>query len=316
MDNFYNTESVLKDDILSLYNQVQPRDLRKVANAFDVKVLMDAVSARVDVLAKNLEERLPVAPNQAGRYYLVANVRNNMKGETTATYTWDGVGGLPNVHVPTDTNDILGPSDYDADGNLFVPYGSPEYAEYALKMRVVKTTNDVGETIYAPRVMWVRMDKASSDYSDTWLALRNHPAVIKAVSEGRDETEVIREFMSKIDSNASTAVEYITYDITGTQGFELLSSCYKSSNTAKVGATVADVVDFSLYNVKVLLDDRDPTVYNAQFAEKVDGRQTIDDLSGNSHFVEISSKEDASKVLLGDDAAICLIRKTAAHIGD
>ena len=316
MDNFYNTESVLKDDILSLYNQVQPRDLRKVANAFDVKVLTDAVSARVDILAKNLEDRLPVAPSQAGRYYLVANVRNNMNGETTATYTWDGVGGLPSVHVPTDTNDILGPSDYDADGNLFVPYGSPEYAEYALKMRVVKTTNDVGETIYAPRVMWVRMDKASSDYSDTWLALRNHPAVIKAVSEGRDETEVIREFMSKIDSNASTAVEYITYDITGTQGFELLSSCYKSSNTAKVGATVADVVDFSLYNVKVLLDDRDPTVYNAQFAEKVDGRQTIDDLSGNSHFVEISSKEDASKVLLGDGAAICLIRKTAAYIGD
>ena len=316
MNNFYNTESVLKDDILSLYDQVQPRDLRKVANAFDVKVLMDAVSARVDVLAKNLEERLPVAPNEAGRYYLVANVRNNMKGETTATYTWDGTGGLPGVHVPTDIDDILGPEDYDADGNLFVPYDSPEYAEYALKMRVIKTTNDVGETIYTPRVMWIRMDKASSDYSDTWFALKNHPAVIKAVSEGRDETEVIREFMSKIDSNASTVVEYTTYDITGTQGFELLSSCYKSSNTAKVGATVADVVDFSLYNAKVLLDDRDPTVYNAQFAEKADGRQTIDQLSGNSHFIEISSKEDASKVLLGDGATVCLVRKNVAYIGD
>ena len=316
MNNFYNTESVLKDDILSLYDQVQPRDLRKVANAFDVKVLMDAVSARVDVLAKNLEERLPVAPNEAGRYYLVANVRNNMKGETTATYTWDGTGGLPGVHVPTDVNDILGPEDYDADGNLFVPYEAPEYAEYALKMRVIKTTNDVGETIYTPRVMWIRMDKPSSDYSDTWLALKSHPAVVKAVSEGRDETEVIREFMSKIDSNASTVVEYTTYDITGAQGFEVLSSCFKSSNTAKVGATVADVVDFSLYNAKVLLDDRDPTVYKAQFAEKADGRQTIDQLSGNSHFIEISSKEDASKVLLGDGATICLIRKTAAYIGD
>lgn len=316
MNNFYNTESVLKDDILSLYDQVQPRDLRKVANAFDVKVLMDAVSARIDVLAKNLEDRLPVAPNEAGRYYLVANVRNNIKGETTATYTWDGTGGLPGVHVPTDINDILGPEDYDADGNLFVPYEAPEYAEYALKMRVIKTTNDVGETIYTPRVMWIRMDKTSSDYSDTWLALRSHPAVIKAVSEGRDETEVIREFMSKIDSNASTVVEYFTYDITGAKDTDALTSCNKLSATTKVGTTVADVVDFSLYNAIIALDDKDITVYNAQFADKINGYKTIGELNAESNFIEISSKEEASKVLLNDGAAICIIRKNISYIGD
>ena len=109
MDNFYNTESVLKDDIVNLYNNVYPTtSLRKVSNVFDIQAFADAASARTDPLAKNLEERLPVAPKEAGRYLLAANIRNNINGETTTTYTWDGTDSLPAVYVPTDINEVQG----------------------------------------------------------------------------------------------------------------------------------------------------------------------------------------------------------------
>ena len=128
MNNFYNTELITKEEILNLYDKVGPVDSRKVPNAFDVKVLMDAVGARVDILARNLEERLPVAPNEAGRYFLVANVRNNINGETTATYTWDGTASLPDVYIPTgnDTPEEELPEEcFDGEGNLYVPYEAP-----------------------------------------------------------------------------------------------------------------------------------------------------------------------------------------------
>lgn len=310
MNNFYNTESVLKDDILSLYDQVQPRDLRKVANAFDVKVLMDAVSARVDVLAKNLEERLPVAPNQAGRYFLVANVRNNLKGETTATYTWDGTAELPSIHVPTDVTDALGPEDYDADGNLFVPYEAPEFAEYGLKMRVIKTTDDVGNIKYVPRLMWIRMDMPSADYSDSWYILKNHPAVINAVANGMDESEAIRTLVSNIDSDANVQVTYRLYDITGLSDEDTLRSHLKSESNAKIGASVADIVDFTLYNAKVLVETKDFYGTNTEFAAKINANTPLNEVgSTDKSFVEITSKEEAAKILISDGSSICLIRK-------
>lgn len=310
MNNFYNTESVLKDDILSLYDQVQPRDLRKVANAFDVKVLMDAVSARVDVLAKNLEERLPVAPNQAGRYFLVANVRNNLKGETTATYTWDGTAELPSIHVPTDVTDVLGPEDYDADGNLFVPYEAPEFAEYGLKMRVIKTTDDAGNIKYVPRLMWIRMDMPSADYSDSWYILKNHPAVINAVANGMDESEAIRTLVSNIDSDANVQVTYRLYDITGLSDEDTLRSHLKSESNAKIGASVADIVDFTLYNAKVLVETKDFYGTNTEFAAKINANTPLNEVgSTDKSFVEITSKEEAAKILISDGSSICLIRK-------
>lgn len=310
MNNFYNTESVLKDDILSLYDQVQPRDLRKVANAFDVKVLMDAVSARVDVLAKNLEERLPVAPNQAGRYFLVANVRNNLKGETTATYTWDGTAELPSIHVPTDVTESLGPEDYDADGNLFVPYEAPEFAEYGLKMRVIKTTDDVGNIKYVPRLMWIRMDMPSADYSDSWYILKNHPAVINAVANGMDESEAIRTLVSNIDSDANVQVTYRLYDITGLSDEDTLRSHLKTESNAKIGASVADIVDFTLYNAKVLVETKDFYGTNTEFAAKIDANTPLNEVgSTDKSFVEITSKEEAAKILISDGSSICLIRK-------
>lgn len=312
MDNFYNTESVLKDDILSLYNQVQPRDLRKVANAFDVKVLMDSVSARVDVLAKNLEERLPVAPNEAGRYFLVANVRNNLKGETTATYTWDGTAELPSIHVPTDINDILGAEDYDADGNLFVPYEAPEFAEYGLKMRVIKMTDDVGNTKYVPRLMWIRIDTPSVDYSDSWQILKNHPAIVNAVANGMDESEAIRTFISNIDSNADVRVTYRLYDITGLSDEDTLKNHLKTESNTKIGASVADVVDFTLYNIKVSVETKDLYGTDAKFAAKINANTPLSEVnSTNKPFVEITSKEEAAKILLSDGSSICLIRKNS-----
>lgn len=319
MNNFYNTESVLKDDILSLYDQVQPRDLRKVANAFDVKVLMDAVSARVDVLAKNLEERLPVAPNEAGRYFLVANVRNNLKGETTATYTWDGTAELPEVHVPTDVNEVLGPEDYDADGNLFVPYEAPEFAEYGLKMRVIKTTDDVGNTKYVPRLMWIRMDMPSADYSDSWYVLKGHPAVVNAVANGMDESEAIRTLVSHIDSDANVQVTYRLYDITGISDEDTLRSHLKTESNAKIGASVADVVDFTLYNVKVSVETKDFYGTDTEFAAKINANIPLNEISSaNKPFVEITSKEEAAKILISDGSSICLVRKNSneAYIGD
>lgn len=319
MNNFYNTEYVLKDDILSLYDQVQPRDLRKVANAFDVKVLMDAVSARVDVLAKNLEERLPVAPNQAGRYFLVANVRNNLKGETTATYTWDGTAELPGVHVPTDVNEILGPEDYDADGNLFVPYESPEFAEYGLKMRVIKTTDDVGNTKYVPHLMWIRMDMPSADYSDSWYVLKNHPAIVNAVANGMDESEAIRTLVSHIDSDANVQVTYRLYDITGLSDEDTLRSHLKTESNAKIGASIADVVDFTLYNAKVSIETKDFYGTDTEFAAKINANTPLNEVSStNKPFVEITSKEEAAKILISDGSPICLIRKNSneAYIGD
>lgn len=310
MNNFYNTESVLKDDILSLYDQVQPRDLRKVANAFDVKVLMDAVSARVDVLAKNLEERLPVAPNQAGRYFLVANVRNNLKGETTATYTWDGTAELPSIHVPTDVTDSLGPEDYDVDGNLFVPYEAPEFAEYGLKMRIIKTTDGVGNIKYVPRLMWIRMDMPSADYSDSWYILKNHPAVINAVANGMDESEAIRTLVSNIDSDANVQVTYRLYDITGLSDEDTLRSHLKSESNAKIGASVADIVDFTLYNAKVLVETKDFYGTNTEFAAKINANTPLNEVgSTDKSFVEITSKEEAAKILISDGSSICLIRK-------
>jgi len=310
MNNFYNTESVLKDDILSLYDQVQPRDLRKVANAFDVKVLMDAVSARVDVLAKNLEERLPVAPNEAGRYFLVANVRNNLKGETTATYTWDGTAELPSIHVPTDVTDILGPEDYDADGNLFVPYEAPEFAEYGLKMRVIKTVDDVGNIKYVPRLMWIRMDMPSADYSDSWYILKSHPAVVNAVANGMDESEAIRTLVSNIDNDANIQVTYRLYDITGLSDEDTLRSHLKTESNAKIGASVADIVDFTLYNAKVLVETKDFYGTNTEFAAKIDANTPLNEVgSTDKSFVEITSKEEAAKTLISDGSSICLIRK-------
>ncbi|MBR6612033.1 MAG: hypothetical protein IKK93_07335 [Campylobacter sp.] len=318
MNNFYNTEKILKEDILNLYDQVQPRDLRKVPNAFDVKVLTDAISARVDVLARNLENRLPVAPNEIGRYYLVANVRKNVSGETTSTYTWDGTGDLPEVHVPMDINDILGPEDYDADGNLFIPYEDPTFAEYGLKMRIIKTIDDVGNIRYTPRLMWIRIDDRSSDYSDSWLVLKNHPAVINAVSQGMDETEAIRALLSHVDSNGDIRVGYRVYDISDADGSQSLRNYLKSESYAKIGAKLADVVDFDTYNANIIVEDRSTDIGIVKFVKKINANTLINDIGTTANpFIEITNADDAD-ILLGDGATICLTRKNSseAYIGD
>lgn len=316
MNNFYNTESVLKDDILKLYDNVQPRDLRKVPNAFDVKVLMDACEARIDVLAKNLEERLPIAPNEAGRYFLVANVRNNIQGETTATYTWDGTGSLPEVHVPMSVDEIKGPEDYDADGNLYVPYEAPEYAEYMLKMRVIKTQDSLGNTVYSPRTMWVRMDKGSSDYSDTWLILKNHPAVKAAVESGRDETEAIRALLSKIDSDSDIKVTFKLYDFSKRNWAEngnTISSCFTKAKSAVIGSTLKDIeIDFNKYNAIVIEDNKDDSVNYALFAGRcpLDKTSTLYDMVNNATLRMITSETEAAEFLVSDGSMVGLIDKS------
>ncbi len=312
MKNFYNTEFVLKNQILSLYDTVQPRDLRKVPNAFDVKVLMDAVSARIDVLARNLEERLPVAPNEAGRYYLVANVRNNERGETTATYTWDGTGSLPEVHYYPVPSENPEPSDFDADGNFFVPYEEPEFAEYSLKMRIIKVTDDVGQIRYVPRVMWVRMDKESSDYSYSRMKIRSNSAVI-----GHEEDNtLITNIISKIDPNADVKVTFREYDLTERPGNEVLNTCFLQESEAIIGASLKDVVDFRLYNAKIILDTGDEDTNYAKFAGSSlgNGNKLLNQIS----FVEITSPEDAKDILIADNSLIGLVRKQSeeAYIGD
>lgn len=320
MNNFYNNELVEKDDILRLYDQVQPRDLRKVANAFDVKVLTDAVSARVDILARNLEERLPVAPQENGRYYLVANVRRNMAGETTSTYTWDGNGALPEIHVVTDINQVMSEADFDADGNFYVPYEAPEYAEYCLRMRILKSYDENGKVKYSPVTAWVRMDKDSADYN-IYSVLRHHPAVVNAVAEGMSEQDAIALLVSKIDTNSDFSARYLIYNFNNkdwTENGDLLSSCFRNEGRGKIGATLADVINLKDYDVMILLDNSNP---HAKYAVRVSNpspEKKLNDILTNELLYKVTTEEEAAEILITDNAMIGLISKRSEipFIGD
>lgn len=320
MNNFYNNDAVEKDGVLSLYDRVQPSDLRKVANAFDVKVLTDAVSARVDILAKNLEERLPIAPEEQGRYYLVANVRKNIAGETTSTYTWDGNGALPEVHVITDVNQAATEADFDADGNLYMPYEAPEWPEYCLKMKILKSTDENGRVKYSPVTSWVRMDKDSADYN-IYHTLRNHPAVVHAVEEGMSEQDAIATLVNRIDTNADFSTRYLIYNFDNrnwTENGDTLASCLKNEGHGKVGVKLSDVIDLNHLNVMILLDDSDPY---AKYAVKVPNPspdKKLYDILNNVSLHKVTTVEEASQILLTDNAMIGLISKDfdLAYIGD
>lgn len=312
VNKFYNKDQTEKDDVLRLYDGVQPSHMDKWTSAYDTKVLFDSVSARVDLLARNLEERLPVAPQEQGRFYLVANVSKNEKNETTATYTWDGTGTLPPANIIQDVSDSTSPDDFDGDGNLYIPYEDPEYAEYSLKMRIIKTTNAFGQTSYEPRVMWVRMDK-SLDYSQSAEDLRNHPAVIKAVNERpQSQTEeeaaniAINALISKIDTSADMKVTYHWFDITDRSNDALVAT-FLHTGYAKVSSTLADIVDFDKYNVLVTIEEEN----NATFASKVkitNGITTIGTMK-NILTTEITTSEDATSILLTDESMFAIVEK-------
>lgn len=309
---FYNKDQIEKDDVLRLYSDAQPSHMTNWASAYDTKVLFDAASARVDLLAKNLEERLPVAPGEQGRFYLVANVTKNEKNETTATYTWDGTGNLPAAHVITDISETTSPDDFDADGNLYLPYEDPEYAEYSLKMRIIKTTNAFGQTVYEPRVMWVRMDK-DLDYSQAAEDLKNHPAVLKAVderlqSQTKEEATnaAINALISKIDLSADMKVAYHWFDITDRPDDSLIAA-FLHDGYAKIASTLADVVNFNDYNVLVALENEN----NATFASKVkitNGVTTIKDMR-SILTTEITTPEAAANILLTDESIFAIVKK-------
>lgn len=312
VDKFYNKDKIEKDDVINLYDGVQPAHINKWASAYDTKVLFDAVSARVDILARNLEERLPVAPQEQGRFYLVANVSKNTNNETTTTYTWDGTGNLPPAHIIQDVNESTSADDFDADGNLYIPYEAPEYAEYSLKMRIIKTTNAFGQTVYEPRVMWVRMDKAL-DYSQSATDLRNHPAVIKAVNERpQSQTEeeaaniAINALISKIDTSADMKVAYHWFDITNRPNDSLVAT-FLHSGYAKVSSTLADIVDFDKYNVLVATEEEN----NATFASKVkitNGVTTVEAIK-DILTTTITTPESAANILLTDESMFAIIEK-------
>lgn len=312
VDKFYNKDKIEKDDVINLYDGVQPVHINKWASAYDTKVLFDAVSARVDILARNLEERLPVAPQEQGRFYLVANVSKNTNNETTTTYTWDGTGNLPPVHIIQDVNESTSADDFDADGNLYIPYEAPEYAEYSLKMRIIKTTNAFGQTVYEPRVMWVRMDKAL-DYSQSAADLRNHPAVIKAINERpQSQTEeeaaniAINALISKIDTSADMKVTYHWFDITNRSNDSLVAT-FLHSGYAKVSSTLADIVDFDKYNVLVATEEEN----NATFASKVkitNGVTTVEAIK-DILTTTITTPESAANILLTDESMFAIIEK-------
>lgn len=312
VDKFYNKDKIEKDDVINLYDSVQPAHINKWASAYDTKVLFDAVSARVDILARNLEERLPVAPQEQGRFYLVANVSKNTNNETTTTYTWDGTGNLPPAHIIQDVNESTSADDFDADGNLYIPYEAPEYAEYSLKMRIIKTTNAFGQTVYEPRVMWVRMDKAL-DYSQSAADLRNHPAVIKAINERpQSQTEeeaaniAINALISKIDTSADMKVTYHWFDITNRSNDSLVAT-FLHSGYAKVSSTLADIVDFDKYNVLVATKEEN----NATFASKVkitNGVTTVEAIK-DILTTTITTPESAANILLTDESMFAIIEK-------
>lgn len=312
VDKFYNKDKIEKDDVINLYDDVQPAHINKWASAYDTKVLFDAVSARVDILARNLEERLPVAPQEQGRFYLVANVSKNTNNETTTTYTWDGTGNLPPAHIIQDVNESTSADDFDADGNLYIPYEAPEYAEYSLKMRIIKTTNAFGQTVYEPRVMWVRMDKAL-DYSQSAADLRNHPAVIKAINERpQSQTEeeaaniAISALISKIDISADMKVTYHWFDITNRSNDSLVAT-FLHSGYAKVSSTLADIVDFDKYNVLVATEEEN----NATFASKVkitNGVTTVEAIK-DILTTTITTPESAANILLTDESMFAIIEK-------
>lgn len=312
VDKFYNKDKIEKDDVINLYDSVQPAHINKWASAYDTKVLFDAVSARVDILARNLEERLPVAPQEQGRFYLVANVSKNTNNETTTTYTWDGTGNLPPAHIIQDVNESTSADDFDADGNLYIPYEAPEYAEYSLKMRIIKTTNAFGQTVYEPRVMWVRMDKAL-DYSQSAADLRNHPAVIKAINERpQSQTEeeaaniAINALISKIDTSADMKVTYHWFDITNRSNDSLVAT-FLHSGYAKVSSTLADIVDFDKYNVLVATEEEN----NATFASKVkitNGVTTVEAIK-DILTTTITTPESAANILLTDESMFAIIEK-------
>lgn len=312
VDKFYNKDKIEKDDVINLYDDVQPAHINKWASAYDTKVLFDAVSARVDILARNLEERLPVAPQEQGRFYLVANVSKNTNNETTTTYTWDGTGNLPPAHIIQDVNESTSADDFDADGNLYIPYEAPEYAEYSLKMRIIKTTNAFGQTVYEPRVMWVRMDKAL-DYSQSAADLRNHPAVIKAINERpQSQTEeeavniAISALISKIDTSADMKVTYHWFDITNRSNDSLVAT-FLHSGYAKVSSTLADIVDFDKYNVLVATEEEN----NATFASKVkitNGVTTVEAIK-DILTTTITTPESAANILLTDESMFAIIEK-------
>ena len=312
VDKFYNKDKIEKDDVINLYDSIQPAHINKWASAYDTKVLFDAVSARVDILARNLEERLPVAPQEQGRFYLVANVSKNTNNETTTTYTWDGTGNLPPAHIIQDVNESTSADDFDADGNLYIPYEAPEYAEYSLKMRIIKTTNAFGQTVYEPRVMWVRMDKAL-DYSQSAADLRNHPAVIKAINERpQSQTEeeaaniAINALISKIDTSADMKVTYHWFDITNRSNDSLVAT-FLHSGYAKVSSTLADIVDFDKYNVLVATEEEN----NATFASKVkitNGVTTVEAIK-DILTTTITTPESAANILLTDESMFAIIEK-------
>lgn len=312
VDKFYNKDKIEKDDVINLYDGVQPAHINKWASAYDTKVLFDAVSARVDILARNLEERLPVAPQEQGRFYLVANVSKNTNNETTTTYTWDGTGNLPPAHIIQDVSESTSADDFDADGNLYIPYEAPEYAEYSLKMRIIKTTNAFGQTVYEPRVMWVRMDKAL-DYSQSAADLRNHPAVIKAINERpQSQTEeeaaniAINALISKIDTSADMKVTYHWFDITNRSNDSLVAT-FLHSGYAKVSSTLADIVDFDKYNVLVATEKEN----NATFASKVkitNGVTTVEAIK-DILTTTITTPESAANILLTDESMFAIIEK-------
>ena len=321
VNKFYNKDQTEKDDVLRLYDGVQPSHMNKWASAYDTKVLFDSVSARVDVLARNLEERLPVAPGEQGRFYLVANVSKNEKNETTATYTWDGTGTLPTANVITDVSESTSPDDFDADGNLYLPYEAPEYAEYSLKMRIIKATNAFGQTVYEPRVMWVRMDKAL-DYSQSAADLRNHPAVIKAINERpQSQTEeeaaniAINALISKIDTSADMKVTYHWFDLTNRSN-DALVAAFLRTGYAKVSSTLADIVDFDRYNVLAIVEEEN----NATFASKVKITNGVTTVRAMRDILntEITTPEEAANILLADESMFAIVEKNSgyAYIGD
>ena len=127
-----------------------------------------------------------------------------------------------------------------------------------------------------------------------------------------DESEAIRTFISNIDNNADVRVTYRLYDITDLSDEDTLKNHLKTESNTKIGASVADVVDFTLYNIKISVETKDLYGTDTKFAAKINANTPLSEVdSTNKPFVEITSKEEAAKILLSDGSSICLIRKNS-----
>lgn len=165
----FNNETIDKEEVVNKYNNLElsTDSLNKLTTAADVKLLHDDSNEQINALAHKLQTRLPVAPNAVGNYTLYANVvaqdkaaessgNTEIRDDISVTYGWSANQAiLPNVALKKTEDGVEDPdAGVDSDGN----YLDPNY-EYGLKLRFVDTTDDDGNIIKTPQIVWTKLSQ-------------------------------------------------------------------------------------------------------------------------------------------------------------